>query len=39
VSGDAATRVLPVGADPGGGTGLVVDRARAERAVARFLEG
>jgi LCP family protein required for cell wall assembly len=37
ISGDAQTRVLPVGPAPG--TGLVVDQARAERAVARFLEG
>jgi LCP family protein required for cell wall assembly len=39
VSGDADSRVLPVNADPGGGTGLVVDEARKARAVERFLAG
>lgn len=39
LSGDGATRVLPVNTDPGGGSGLVVDEAAKARAVERFLAG
>jgi LCP family protein required for cell wall assembly len=37
INGNAAARVLPTTASPGGGSGLTVDEAAKQRAVARFL--